>query len=341
MSAAMPIPGCWTSPAPCRPRSAATGLRWGQYWFPEIRSLPGAALMLAMVLYPYVYLLCRNAFQQQSVCLLEASRTLGHSLGSGFLAAGAADGAAGDRRRGGAGLDGDAGGFRHGAAFRRPHLHHGHLRGLVRPRRPRRRQPARGLPDGAGGAAAGAGTCLARRRGASIRPPTAIPSSGRCRCMAGRRAAAFILCALPVGLGFLLPAGTLLALMLQVGDPLEPARFLPFARNSVVLAALAATAAVLAGRLPRLGGAAAPAGAAAAGGARGRARLCHPRLGHRGGRRWCRSACSTTRWTAGCGRSSASRPGCCCPAGCWRWSSPIWSASWRWRSRRWNPGSGG
>ena len=42
-----------------------------------------------------------------------------------------------------------------------------------------------------------------------------------------------------------MPAGTLLALMLQVGDPLEPARFLPFARNSVVLAALAATAAVL------------------------------------------------------------------------------------------------
>ena len=44
-----------------------------------------AAVMLAMVLYPYVYLLCRNAFQQQSVCLLEASRALGHSLGASFL----------------------------------------------------------------------------------------------------------------------------------------------------------------------------------------------------------------------------------------------------------------
>src|SRR3954471_9937069 len=63
----------------------ATGLRWGQYWFPEIRSLPGAALMLGMVLYPYVYLLCRSAFQQQSVCLIEASRTLGHSLPRSFL----------------------------------------------------------------------------------------------------------------------------------------------------------------------------------------------------------------------------------------------------------------
>src|SRR5918998_4481378 len=62
-----------------------TGLRWGQYWFPEIRSLPGAAMVLAMVLYPYVYLLCRGAFQQQSVCLVEASRTLGHSLSRCFL----------------------------------------------------------------------------------------------------------------------------------------------------------------------------------------------------------------------------------------------------------------
>ena len=33
---------------------AVTGLAWNQYWFPEIRSLPGAALMLAAVLYPYV-----------------------------------------------------------------------------------------------------------------------------------------------------------------------------------------------------------------------------------------------------------------------------------------------
>ncbi len=63
----------------------ATGLRYGQYWAPEIRSLPGAALMLAMVLYPYVYLMCRAAFLQQSVCLLEASRTLGHGLSRTFL----------------------------------------------------------------------------------------------------------------------------------------------------------------------------------------------------------------------------------------------------------------
>lgn len=53
------------------------GWRYGDYWFPEIRSLPGAVLMLSLVLYPYVYLLARAAFLEQSVCLLEVSRSLG------------------------------------------------------------------------------------------------------------------------------------------------------------------------------------------------------------------------------------------------------------------------
>ena len=52
-------------------------VRYGQYWFPEIRSLGGAMVMLSLVLYPYVYLLARAAFLDQSVCALEVSRTLG------------------------------------------------------------------------------------------------------------------------------------------------------------------------------------------------------------------------------------------------------------------------
>ncbi|WP_013324234.1 ABC transporter permease [Gloeothece verrucosa] len=47
------------------------------YWFPNIRSLWGAIIMLILVLYPYVYLLARVAFLEQSVCTLEASRSLG------------------------------------------------------------------------------------------------------------------------------------------------------------------------------------------------------------------------------------------------------------------------
>ena len=54
------------------------GWRYGDYWFPEIRSLGGAALMLSLVLYPYVYLLSRAAFLGQSVCVLDVSRTLGN-----------------------------------------------------------------------------------------------------------------------------------------------------------------------------------------------------------------------------------------------------------------------
>lgn len=54
-----------------------TGWGYGDYWFPEIRSLGGAITMLSLVLYPYVYLLARAAFLEQSVCVLEVSRSLG------------------------------------------------------------------------------------------------------------------------------------------------------------------------------------------------------------------------------------------------------------------------
>ncbi len=63
---------------------AWTGWGWGDYWFPQIRSLPGAVVMLSLVLYPYVYLLSRAAFLEQSVCVLEVSRTLGVGPWGGF-----------------------------------------------------------------------------------------------------------------------------------------------------------------------------------------------------------------------------------------------------------------
>lgn len=49
------------------------------YWFPDIRSLPGAVMVLSAVLYPYVYLTARASFVQQSVCVLEVARTLGRT----------------------------------------------------------------------------------------------------------------------------------------------------------------------------------------------------------------------------------------------------------------------
>ena len=61
-----------------------TGWGYGDYYFPEVRSLGGAVTMFSLVLYPYVYLLARSAFLEQSVCVLEVSRTLGCSAWSSF-----------------------------------------------------------------------------------------------------------------------------------------------------------------------------------------------------------------------------------------------------------------
>ena len=55
------------------------------YWFPNVRSMPGAIVMFVLVLYPYVYLLARSAFSNQSSITLEASRSLGCTPWQGFL----------------------------------------------------------------------------------------------------------------------------------------------------------------------------------------------------------------------------------------------------------------
>ena len=60
---------------------------WGprDYWFPEIRSLGGAALMLTLVLYPYVYLIARSAFQAHSTGAFNSARSLGAAPARAFL----------------------------------------------------------------------------------------------------------------------------------------------------------------------------------------------------------------------------------------------------------------
>lgn len=54
-----------------------TGWGWRDYWFPNVRSLGGAVFVLTAALYPYVYVLARAGFAEQSTCALEVSRTLG------------------------------------------------------------------------------------------------------------------------------------------------------------------------------------------------------------------------------------------------------------------------
>ena len=60
---------------------------WGprDYWFPEIRSLGGAACMLTLVLYPYVYLIARSAFKVHSTGAFNSARSLGASPARAFF----------------------------------------------------------------------------------------------------------------------------------------------------------------------------------------------------------------------------------------------------------------
>lgn len=63
---------------------SATGWGAGDYWFPDIRSLGGGALVLGLVLYPYVYLLARTAFATQSLTQFRAARSLGAAPARAF-----------------------------------------------------------------------------------------------------------------------------------------------------------------------------------------------------------------------------------------------------------------
>jgi iron(III) transport system permease protein len=63
----------------------ATGLRAREYWFPDVRSLPGAVVLFVSVLFPYVYLPVRAAFLERSPNLLDAARLLGLRPFAAFL----------------------------------------------------------------------------------------------------------------------------------------------------------------------------------------------------------------------------------------------------------------
>lgn len=63
---------------------ALTGWQAREYWFPEIRSLAGAAAMLSFALYPYVYLIARTAFHDMPRSAIEAARLAGHGPWGAF-----------------------------------------------------------------------------------------------------------------------------------------------------------------------------------------------------------------------------------------------------------------
>jgi iron(III) transport system permease protein len=64
---------------------AATGWQAREYWFPEIRSLGGAAAVLSFALYPYVYLIARTAFRDLPRSTIEAGRLAGLGAWGAFF----------------------------------------------------------------------------------------------------------------------------------------------------------------------------------------------------------------------------------------------------------------
>lgn len=220
-----------------------TGLSYAQLPVPNIRSLPGAAFVLGLVLYPYVYLLCRAAFLQQSVCLLEAARMLGHGTWRTFL---------------------------HVALpLARPALAGGVALVLMETMADFGTVMHFGVPTFTTGiyeAWFGMGDRVAASQLAcvllgAVAVLLALERIGRgnrrfhqtgsrtppLRPIRLRGAAALgacMLCALPVALGFAVPAGRLVHMATTVGDPLATHRFLPFATSSLILAGLTAVLAV-------------------------------------------------------------------------------------------------
>lgn len=64
---------------------ALTGWRsLRDYWFPDPRNLPGAIAIMAIVLYPYIYLSTRALFSLQGATMVEAARNLGAAPGRLF-----------------------------------------------------------------------------------------------------------------------------------------------------------------------------------------------------------------------------------------------------------------
>lgn len=69
----------FTGPLQTAARAIFGFSRPSEYWFPDIRSLGGAVLVMGSVLYPYVYLACRSMFLLQGRSAADVARTLGAS----------------------------------------------------------------------------------------------------------------------------------------------------------------------------------------------------------------------------------------------------------------------
>ncbi|ATE59719.1 ABC transporter permease [Thauera sinica] len=219
------------------------GWRAGQYWFPDVRTVGGAVAMFMFVLYPYCYMLARAAFLERAGGMLEAGRSLGLGPWSCF--------------------------FRVSLPLARPAVVAGVALALMETLADFGTVSYFGVQTFTTGiyrawfslgdriAAAQLSALLlgfvivvlaleraTRGRARFHNTSRQQVAPARLRLPAGWGLLAAFACFMPLLLGFVLPAGLLLEMTLTEGDAQFGERFLHLARNSFVLAALAAVLAV-------------------------------------------------------------------------------------------------
>jgi len=220
-----------------------TGWQAREYWFPEIRSVGGAIAMLGLVLYPYVYLVVRVAFLEQSVGIVEVGRSLGYGPWGSFfrialpLARPAI--AAGTTLA----LMETLADFGTVAYFAVPTFTTGIYRAWL------------SLGDRVGAAQLSVMLlgCVAavlvlerwNRGRARFHNTTGCQRPARYRLHGAAAFTAALICCLPLVLGFLLPTGLLLHMALVEGDARFGARFAALVVNSFTLSGVTAVAAVM------------------------------------------------------------------------------------------------
>jgi iron(III) transport system permease protein len=214
------------------------------YYFPRIRSLGGAMCMMILVLYPYVYLLARSAFVEQSASLFEAAKILGKSRRSSFFAI--------------------------SLPMARPAIAIGVAMALMETVNDYGTVDYFAVPTLAAGlfdvwqgmnnlGGAAQISCLIlvfvlflimlerlSRKHQKLYQPSAtrFRQLERTRLTGGANLAAFLLCLLPVVLGFIIPAGVLLDYAIRYFDVSWTPEFRTIAVNSLMLSSIAACVAV-------------------------------------------------------------------------------------------------
>ncbi len=222
---------------------ALTGWSARDYRFPEIRSFGGAIMVLGLVLYPYIYLLARTAFQRQAAPLFEAARSLNAGPWTAF--------------------------WKISLPVARPAIAGGLALVLMETVADFGVVEYFGVQTFTTGIfrtwfALGDQAAAARlaawlfifvallilleafsRRGRTANPAMRAEAAAPSYLKGWKAFGAFCFCAAPVLLGFVIPAGLLLYYAITLGDPLFGRNFLDFVWNSFKVGGLAALIAAL------------------------------------------------------------------------------------------------